>query len=334
MKRYGNLFDKCFCQDNLYQAFLDARKGKRSKKSCFEFEKSLGYELDNLRTELYEGNYKPRPYFSFIIQEAKPRKIYAPAFRDVVVQHAIYRIIYPIFDKTFIDTSFACRKGKGTHQCADYAQWAMRQSSHDSFTLHLDVSKFFYSIDQEILIQLLATKIKDYRLLTVMAQYIAYGEPVGIPIGNLLSQLFALIYLNPIDHFIKRELKVKYYARYVDDMMLIGLTKEQASHFSKLIENELGKLNLKFSKTIIQPLKRGINFVGYRTWASKRFVRKHSLYQFSRALKTQNVPVLTSLMAHGRRTSTFAHYCSKIADNYPELIYDVPVIKAKYVKGK
>lgn len=332
MKRYNNLFDQGFSQENLYQAFLTARKGKRNKKSCFEFEKSLGYELDKLRIELYNGSYKPKPYFSFIIQEAKPRKIYAPAFRDVVVQHAIYRIIYPIFDKTFIDTSFACRKGKGTHRCGNYVQWAMRQVPDNAFTLHLDVSKFFYSIDSSILIQLVAKKIKDYKLLEVMAQFMVYSEPLGIPIGNLLSQLFALIYLNPIDHFIKRELKIKYYVRYVDDMMLIGLTKQEANEYAKIIEQQLLTLHLRLSKTLIKPIKKGVNFVGYRTWQSRRFVRKHSLYQFSKSLKKKDIASITSLMAHAKNTSTFSYYCKRIVNE--ELIFEVPIIhsRTKFIK--
>ena len=104
MKRFGNLFDLCFTEENLYQAFLNARKGKRNKRACFEFEKSLGAELYKLRSELYDGSYEPRPYFTFTVQEVKPRTIYAPAFRDVVVQHAIYKIIYPIFNRSFIDS--------------------------------------------------------------------------------------------------------------------------------------------------------------------------------------------------------------------------------------
>jgi len=228
MNRTGGLFDQCFGTDSLFDAYLNARRGKRAKRACFGFERRLGSNLSALHAELHSGVYCPQPYYTFHVKEPKPRLIHAPAFRDVVVQHAIYNRIYPIFDRTFVDTSFACRKGKGTHRCADYVQQAMRQYGDDRYSLHLDVRRFFYTIDRDILGELIARKIKDRRLLDLMALYGDHGEPLGIPIGNLLSQLYALIYLNPADHFAKRTLKVRHYARYVDDMVMIGLTREQA----------------------------------------------------------------------------------------------------------
>lgn len=121
MKRYGNLFEEAFTLDALYQGYLDARKSKRNKRACFNFERQLSFNLNSLHEELHSGCYKPMPYYQFTIYEPKERIIYAPAFRDCVVQHAIYRVIYPLFDRTFIHDSYACRKGKGTHQAADYA---------------------------------------------------------------------------------------------------------------------------------------------------------------------------------------------------------------------
>lgn len=144
MKRYNQLFEKCFSEENLYHAYKSARKGKRSKRACFEFEKSLGTNLIELQQELQTETYYPRPYHKFVVYEHKPRLIHAPAFRDVIVQHAIYHVIYPLFDKTFIDTNFACRKGKGTHRCADYVQQSMRFYHGNFYTLHLDIRKFFY----------------------------------------------------------------------------------------------------------------------------------------------------------------------------------------------
>jgi retron-type reverse transcriptase len=325
MKRIGNLFDQCFTIDNLYQAFLTARKGKRNKRAVFEFEKNLSSNLIQLHKEIHSETYQPKPYFTFSIYEAKPRVIHAPNFRDVVVQHAIYKFIYPIFDSTFIHTSYACRKGKGTHRCADFAQESMRKVSPDSYTLHLDVRKFFYSIDRNILANLLKKKIKDQRLLRIMNLYFNYDGYNGIPIGNLLSQIYASIYLNSVDHYIKRELKVKYYSRYVDDLVLIGLSKEKSNEYKQKIEFFLDQnLRLSLSKFTIAPLRKGINFVGYRTWKSKRFVRKHSLYQFRKRLKEGNTISLTSLMGHAKNTSTLMHYCKRINNERPDLIHDLP----------
>ena len=325
MKRHGNLFELCFTEENLFHAYLEARRGKRNKRACFEFEKTLSSNLSLLHSELHSNVYSPRPYYKFHIQDPKPRIIFAPAFRDVVVQHAIYQQIYPIFDRTFIETSFACRKGKGTHRCADYVQDSMRKSPPDSFNAHLDVRKFFYMIDRGILRELLERKIKEPHLIDLLMKFANHGEPLGIPIGNLLSQLFALIYLNPVDHFIKRELKVKFYTRYVDDMALIGLSLDDAQEFSEKIENFLDdQLNLSLSKSKIFQMRKGLNFVGFRTWRSKRFVRRHSLFQFGKALRKENIISINSLMAHAKNTATNFHFCKRIILEKPHLIPNLP----------
>ena len=334
MKRVGNLFDQCFTLENLYEAYLTARKGKRNKRAVFEFEKNLSSNLIKLHKEIHASTYKPTPYHTFTIYEVKPRIIHAPAFRDVVVQHAIYKYIYPIFDKTFIHTNYACRKGKGTHRCADYVQNAMRKVPPNTYTLHLDVSKFFYSIDRNILGSLLENKIKDQKLLSLMKLYAEYEGELGIPIGNLLSQICASIYLNSIDHYIKRELKVRFYARYVDDLMLIGLSLDKAKIYQSKIEDFLKtNLNLSLSKYKISHLKQGINFVGYRTWRSKRFVRRHSLYQFGKRLKQEKVPNLNSLMGHAKNTATLLHYCKRINKERPYLIPNLPHYKLSVTTG-
>lgn len=325
MKRVGRLFDQCFDLDSLFGAYLNARRGKRAKRACFGFERRLGANLAALHDELHSGSYCPRPYYTFHVTEPKPRLIHAPAFRDVVVQHAIYSRVYPIFDRTFIETSFACRNGKGTHRCADYVQQSMRQYGDDRYSLHLDVRRFFYTIDRDILGELIARKIKDQRLLDLMALYGDHGEPLGIPIGNLLSQLYALIYLNPADHFAKRTLKVRHYARYVDDMVMVGLTLEQARDYRDTMREYLAQtLHLSLSKASIAPLRRGLNFVGYRTWRSRRFVRRHSLHRFGRALRAGNVLSLNSLMGHAINTSTHRHYCARIRAERPDLIHQLP----------
>ncbi|RJX20282.1 MAG: hypothetical protein C4563_06385, partial [Desulfobulbus sp.] len=283
MKRAGNLFDKAFSVDNLLAAYEDARRGKRNKRACFEFERHLGARIMCLHKALMAGTYQPQPYFEFEVYEPKRRTIHAPAFADVVVQHAIYRVIYPLFDRTFIATSFACRKGYGTHRASDYTQQAMRRCGGEEYFLQLDVRKFFYSIDRAALRRLIERKIKDRRLVDVMMLFAEHDAPRGIPIGNLLSQIYALIYLNPLDHFIKRVLKVRHYVRYVDDFVLVGLTREQClSCRLRIIEFLKNELRLELSKTTIQKIRRGINFVGYRTWRTCRVIRKYSLYKFRR----------------------------------------------------
>jgi len=303
MKRIGKLFDKTFSRENLYQAYLDARKGKRKKCACFLFEINLGANLEELYQKIHSNNYKPEPYFKFYVYEPKKRIIYAPAFKDIVVQHAIYRMIYSIFDKTFIDTSFACREGYGTHRASKYTQKALRQYDKNLYTLKLDVKKYFYSMDRKILKKLIERKIKDKRFVDMMMEFAIYENPVGIPIGNLLSQIYALIYLNPLDHYIKRTLKIKHYVRYVDDFILIGLTRDKCLEYkSKIIAFLKNNLSLILSKSIIQKIKRGVNFVGYRTWKNYKLIRKYSLYKFKKCVKKVELQSIVSLLGHAKDT--------------------------------
>lgn len=324
MKRIGNLFETVFSKENIYQAYLDARKGKRKKRGCFEFEASLSANLSYIHESIHNGTYKPAPYFKFIVFEPKERVIYAPSFLDIVVQHAIYRIVYPIFNRSFIDTSFACRKGMGTHKASDCTQNYMRSCSGDQYYLKCDVRKFFYSIDRLILAKLIRRKIKDERLIAVMMQFSEMDTEKGIPIGNLLSQIYALIYLNPLDHFIKRRLQAKRYVRYVDDIVLIGISRPEAMSFKQEIEAFLDTvLNLAFSKTSVQKIKRGINFVGYRTWKSKRFVRKYSLYKFTKCLKQNKTGAAVSLLGHAKHTDSICFMYSQIRTIGDDIIYQV-----------
>lgn len=316
MKRTGKLFDAAFTEENLYQAYLDARKGKRRKKACFEFETNLGSNLSKLHQTIHAGTYRPDPYFQFTIYEPKERIIHAPSFKDIVVQHAIYRLIYPIFDRTFIDASFACRKGKGTHLASDYTQSALRKYNGEYYTLKLDIRKFFYSIDRGILRQLIERKIKDSRFADIMMLFADHDQPTGIPIGNLLSQIYALIYMNPVDQFVKRELKIRHYCRYVDDFVLFGLTRDQCrKHLASIVVFIRDLLRLTLSKFTIQKIKKGINFVGYRTWRSRIVIRKHSLFKFKRKCKKCDQAAVNSILGHAKRTDSLPRLISILKES-------------------
>lgn len=307
MKRIGHLFEKAFTKESLHQAYLDARRGKRNNPACFRFETNLWQNINRLHQRLHDGTYRPQPYKSFRVYEPKERVIYAPAFKDLVVQHAIYRVIYDIFDRTFVHTSYACRVGKGAHKASDYTQRAIRACSPDQYSLKLDIRKYFYSVDRNVLRALIEKKIKDRRFVDLMMMFAEMNTPRGIPIGNLLSQLYALIYLNPVDHFIKRQLKIKHYVRYVDDFVLIGLTRPQCIFLREKIRQFLETMGLAFSKTTIQKIKKGVNFVGYRTWQSKRFIRKYSLYKFRKKAAAGDQAAVASMLGHAKRTSSLIH---------------------------
>ena len=307
MKTYKNLFDKVINLDNFIQAAEAASSGKKRRAKYLEFKTDLATNLDALIEELKNGTYQVTPYNKFTVTDRlKPRVIYAPAFRDVVVQQAIYRVIGPIFDRKFIDQTYACRYRKGTHKASEYAQKALRASSTDNYTLKMDIRKFFYSIDRGILRKQISNVIKDRRLLDLLFQFTDFEDSEkGIPIGNLLSQLFAQIYMNGLDHYIKRVLKVKLYCRYVDDFILFDLTKQRAIDCRKLIEEyAMGQLGLRMSKVSIGKIKHGVNFVGYRTWASHRLVRKYIMKSFREAIKVGNQPAIQSYLGHAQDTAS------------------------------
>ena len=318
-KRYGNLYEQMFNLDALHAAYMRSRDRKRKKSAVRKFEQNLGANLQKLHDELQDGTYAPRPYKTFYVFEPKPRLIHAPHFRDVVVQQAMYAVLYPLVDSRLCFESYGCRKNKGTHRAADRAQQFLRESPPDSYLLQLDIRKFFYRIDREILLGQWRKIIKDERVLHLLHEFSLYPADAGVPIGNLMSQIAALIYLNPLDHYIKRELKASRYVRYVDDFIVFGLTKTEALAMRKQITEWLkANLGLELSRWTIQPVSRGLNFVGFRTWRKTRFVRKHSLYTFNRALRTGAMGSIVSCIGHAKASATHKHFMNRLRE-YPEL---------------
>ena len=199
MKRAGGLYPQICTEAALLAAFERASQRKRSHRACFEFARNLGTNLHKLQRELATGSYRPRPCNSFWVTDGrKPRLIEAPAFRDLVVQHAVHAVVAPLFEARYIATSFSCRVGRGTHQAADWAQRAIRRAPRTAWVLHVDVRKFFYSIDRSVLQVLLARAIKDADMLGLLALFAHREQSTGVPIGNLMSQTFANIYLNSL----------------------------------------------------------------------------------------------------------------------------------------
>jgi hypothetical protein len=324
MRRVGNLFNDMFTIERLYDAYYKARKGKRKRLDVQMFEASLGANISCLNSEILSGTYKVGPYKKFVIHEPKERIIYAPKFRDIVVQHDIYKEIYPIFNRSFIDQSYACRIEMGTHKAADQA-WTYIKETVNSFYLKMDIRKFFYSIKEAVLESLFWRKLKDTRLIYLMMEFVAF-EGNGIPIGNLLSQLYALIYLNPLDHFVKRALKCKRYVRYADDFIIFGLRNRHEC--LELLDNVRqylwSKLGLKLSKWSINKAKSGVNFVGYRMWPGLRLIRKHSLHKFNKALRSNKKNSVVSLLGHAKNTHTMTYMLRRLRYEYAHILNQLP----------
>lgn len=297
MKSFNNLYDKISSFDNLHLAYLKARRNKRYKKEVLEFSSRLEENLIDLHNILMHQVYKPGRYKEFYVYDPKVRLILALPFRDRVIQQAICNIIEPLFERTFISDSFACRKNKGT--LAGVVRNEKFISSElgkgkQVFCLKMDVRKYFYNIDHAVLKQQLRKVIRCKKTLGLLDIIINSTDDPGVPVGNLTSQLFANIYLSRLDHFIKEILCVKHYVRYMDDMVIVGNDKKILWAWHREIKGALNKLHLELNeKTAVFNISQGIDFLGFRQFARYRILRKRVMsknYRKFRKFVKANVP--------------------------------------------
>ncbi len=291
MKRLGGLWPEIATFETLWHAYRRARRGKRDRPGVAEFGLDLERNLFQLRDELVQGTYRPGPYRLFTIYERKPRLIAAAPFRDRVVQHAVMAIMEPPLDRRFIFDSYACRTGKGVHQAvARYQWWADRYT----YALKLDIARYFPSIDQAILKAKLERRIKDARLLELLGWVIDSSPPTagvapgkGMPIGNLLSQFFANLYLDDLDHWIKERLLAPTYLRYVDDMVLLANDKERLWNLAYEIGEHLAADGLRLHPTKVQVTRvaDGLDVLGYRVYPGRCLLRNANGHRFTRHLR-------------------------------------------------
>ena len=306
MKTYRNLYPQVYNFENLYLAYRRARRGKRGRVEVASFEFRLEDNLVELQDELATRTYLHGAYRSFTIHEPKRRLISAAPFRDRVVHHALMRIIDPIFERTFIDDSYANRVGKGTHRALDRAQQFARQHR---YVLPCDVRQFFPSIDHAILRRILARKVADPDVLWLVNRILESGvgvlsqeyemvyypgddllaanRPRGLPIGNLCSQHWANTYLNELDQFAKRDLKVRSYLRYVDDMLFFGDDKKQLLAWRAAAIDKLAELRLMLHETRAQPrpVTEGTPFLGFIIYPTHRRLKRRKGICFRRKLR-------------------------------------------------
>ncbi len=307
MKTYGNLYSHICSFENLYVAYLLARRGKRSKAQVAAFEREQEDELLRLQDDLTAEAYTPGPYHSFYIHEPKRRLISAASFRDRVAHHALVNVIEPIWERRFIFDTYANRVGKGTHRALDRCQQFARRYP---YVLQCDLKQFFPSIDHAVLQETLARHIADEAAWRLCGKIIASGagvlseeyemvwfsgddllainRPRGLPIGNLTSQFWANVYLDGFDHFVKRDLKCKAYIRYVDDFLLFDDDKAKLREWrSAIIERTAAlRLSLHESKAQTYPVTSGIPFLGFRVFPTHRRLKRRKGIAFQRRFKT------------------------------------------------
>lgn len=291
--------------DNLLNAFRLAAKGKRGHANVAAFEHRLEDNLAQLRTELLNHSYRPGPYTSFYIHEPKRRLISAAPFRDRVVHHALCNIIEASFELSFVADSYANRIGKGTHRALARVQVLARRFP---YVLQCDIRQFFPAIDHALLRHVLAGKIDDQEVLHLVDLILASGRgllrqsydmvyfpgdsllaacrPRGLPIGNLTSQFWANCYLNPFDHFVKRELRCQGYVRYVDDLVLFDQDKVTLWQWHEACRKRLARLRLTMHQGAHpRPTSEGIPFLGFVTYPDQRRLKRRKGIHFRRRLQ-------------------------------------------------
>lgn len=270
--------------ENLLLAWGEFIKGKKNKADVQEFSLCLMDNIFELHRELANLTYKHRQYQAFSINDPKPRIIHKASVRDRLLHHAIHRLLYPFFDKTFISDSFSCRESKGTHKAITrfrvFSQKTSRNNTKTCWILKGDIKKFFASVDHNILLNILKEYIPDQKIIWLLQEIISSFNSgqlgVGLPLGNLTSQLFANIYLNKFDQFIKHRLKLKHYIRYADDFVVFSQNKyflEKQISFSRSFLQESLKLEIHPQKVFIKTLASGVDFLGWVNFFDHRVLR-------------------------------------------------------------
>ena len=298
-------FDKYLTYDNLMKAHKLSRKGKNYKKEVILFNLKQEEYIKWLYEQLKNGKYKHGGYRVFYIQEPKPRRIEASSYMDRIVHRwLVDSFLDRYFISQFITTSYACIKKRGMHKATIDVQNAMRHCTRiwgNYYILKMDIKKYFQNIDKDILLNILKRKIKEEKLLKVIESIIYSNEgKKGIPIGNYTSQIFANIYLNELDQYVKHKLKCKYYYRYMDDAVILLPTKEKTKEILEKIREYL-KENLELTlneKTQIFKSKQGINFCGYKINEYRIKIRDRG----KKAIKNK-IKILTKEIKEGRLTT-------------------------------
>jgi len=317
---------------DLFQAYYDARKNKRNTSNALKFERHFESNLFALHDEIISYRYEPQPSICFVVDKPVKREIFAADFRDRVVHHLLFNYLSPVFEKLFIHDSYSCRKGKGTHYGIKRVDHFIRSCADkylkNCYILKLDIKGYFMSIDRALLNEklksvLLNRKQKsefDLNLVLYLLEKVIFNDPTtncivkgkktdwdglptskslfhagsqkGLPIGNLTSQLFGNIYMNDFDHFVKRDLGIRYYGRYVDDFILIHENKDYLkmllSELAEFLKSKL-QLTLHPKKIYLQHFSKGVEFLGAIIKPHRIYIANRTKGNFFEAIQKQNI---------------------------------------------
>lgn len=277
MKRIGNIYHKIYSIDNIELADDKARKHKKHTYGIQKHDENRDIENLILSDDLENLTYKTSPYNTFTIYEPKERLIFRlPYYPDRIAHHAVMNIMEPIWTKIFVKGTYSCIKNRGIIKVLkDLKKDLFNYKNDTTYCLKMDIRKFYPSIDHDILYGIIQKKLKDPELLTLLKEIINSAE--GVPIGNYLSQFFANLYLAYFDHWVKEELKCKFYYRYADDIVILDGDKNHLRNILLAIKIYLKyvlKLELKPNYQIFPVDDRGIDFVGYKFYHSHILLRK------------------------------------------------------------
>ncbi|MFC1612368.1 reverse transcriptase domain-containing protein [Patescibacteria group bacterium] len=330
--KLSHKFEDIICKENLLLAWQEFLIGKKSKLDVQKFEFNLADNILSLHEDLANKTYKHGDYYGFYISDPKRRHIHKASVRDRLLHHAVYRILYPFFDKTFISDSFSCRLDKGTHKAINrfrkMAYIVSKNHTKTCWVLKCDIKKFFASINHRVLLNILAEHITDKDIFWLLENIIesfsvnhgiasSASAPsrndgdIGLPLGNLTSQLFSNIYMNRFDQYIKHKLKAKYYIRYADDFVILSRNKEWLENLIPQIQDFLQqelRLSIHPNKVFIKTYASGVDFLGWNNFCDYRILRKKTKDRMIKRIKTnptnETLQSYLGLLGHGNTKKT------------------------------
>lgn len=307
-------FEDIISLDNLLAAWQEFIRGKRNKADVQLFSRHLVERLTVLHESLADKTYRHDGYYAFLITDPKPRSIHKAKVHDRVLYHAVYRLLYPFFDKTFIYDSYSCRKDKGTHKALDqfkkFCFKVSRNHTRTCWVLKCDIKKFFASVDQMVLLGILSTYVPEkdvlWLLKEIIGSFYSTTPGKGLPLGNLTSQLLVNIYMHEFDYYVKHHLKARHYIRYADDFVLLSHDKAWLEAQIPLIQGFLREvlvLSLHPDKVYIRSLASGVDFLGWVNFPDHRVLRSATSRRMKKRIiehpEAETVQSYLGLMKHG-----------------------------------
>jgi retron-type reverse transcriptase len=310
----NHTYDSIITIENLLSTWERFLRGKKHKKDVIKFQAELATNITSLYTALKDRTYAHGPYSAFNVSDPKPRNIHKATVRDRVLHHLIYKELYWYFHFRFIHDSYSCRKEKGTHRALDrfneFAGQVSKNHTRTCFALKCDIRKFFASIDHGVLKEILKRHIADPEILWLINQVVSSfhttAPGIGLPLGNLTSQLLVNIYMHEFDMYMKQELRVKHYLRYADDFAILSDDKKYLEELLPkigLFLRERLKLQLHEHKVYIKTYASGVDFLGWVHFPKHRQIRIASKRKIIRVMsgypKRETISSYRGLLSHG-----------------------------------